>query len=432
MSRRHTRSWTVLQTLAIFALAGAVTACSGGSSSPTEPTGPVGGGGSAVISGTVSTQGGAASTVAAAAPARAAVSLDRRGAAVLDDHAPSGGGAAAAPGVVTGADETGAGVTVSIQGTGLSTVADAQGNFQLSGVPGGSQVVVFDTGSAAPGLLVEGIQQGEVIDVDVTVTGSTVQVNHMSRSSDEGSEEEETLDPANMFAELAPDVWNLNYDRSAGTVEGFLRGEGFELVDLTSIEMVGDDPEAEPLPADSASRQGNHVRARFPKNQVLDLLLDPEPGSMHTVLLTFTAEGDDERFELPVEVTIVGDDDEEDEGEDDAVDLSLQIQPDTWNTNWLKSNGTVSALIRGDGWEDVDLDSVVMIGTDPAAGELAPESVSAQGNHVRARFGQKEAFESLLDGDTGQTHVIVIRFTVDGEEMELEEEIRTVGPSVGD
>lgn len=445
------RTGTALRTIAIFLLAaatvGALAGCSSSSSSPTEPTGSAAGGGTAVIGGSVSTSGGAASTAraSAAAPAgRAGLDLGRRGATALDGHAPSGGGAAGAPVSVSAADETGAGVTVSIQGTGITTVADAQGNFQLSGVPGGNQVVVFDTGSGAPGLLVEGIQSREVIDLDVTVDGSTVQVNSMSRSGGEGDGEEEVLDPANLFAELAPQEWNLNFEGSSGTVEAFIRGDGFELVDLASIEMVGDDPAAAPLPATSASRQGDHVRARFPMNRVIGLLLDPQPGSVHTVLLTFSAEGDDERFELAVEVTIENDDDdgEDDDGEDDGgeddggddgvVDLTLDIQPDTWNTNWRNANGTVSALIRGDGFEDVDLDSVVLIGTDPAAAPLVPQSISAQGNHVRARFGQSDAFATLLDADTGQTHVIVIRFSVGGEEMELSEEIRTVGPPIDD
>lgn len=438
------RTGTALRIIAIVFVAVAVVGCSGGnSSSPTQPTASPGGG-SAVISGSVSTQGGAALTaqpLAAAPAARGSARPDRRGAAVMDDHAPSGGGAA---GSVTAADESGSGVTVRIQGTGISAVADAQGNFRLSGVPGGNQVVVFDTGSSAPGLLVEGIQSNETIDLDVTVSGSTVEVNSMSRSG--GDDEEESLDPANLFAELAPDEWNLNFAGSSGTVDGFLRGEGFELIDLTSIAMEGDDPDADPLAADSASRQGDHVRARFPKNRVIGLLADPQPGSMHTVLLTFSAEGGDERFEVAVQVTIEDDDDggddggddgedddgEDDDGGDDAVDLSLQIQPDTWNTNWLKANGTVSALIRGDGFEEVDVDSVVLIGTDPDADPLAPQSVSAQGNHVRARFGQSAAFATLQDGDTGQTHLIVIRFTVGGEEMELSEEIRTVGPAIGE
>jgi succinyl-CoA synthetase beta subunit len=260
--------------------------------------------------------------------------------------------------------------------------------------------------------------------------------------------EERSLDPAALSLEIDPGEWNLNFDRSQGTVEAFIRGEGFDLVDLDSIELEGDDPAAAPLAARSASRQGDHVHARFAMNGVIDLLLDPAPGSTHTVVVTFMEEDGGERFGLEAQVTIEddgdegedddgeddeeddGEDDEEDDGEDGVVDLRLDIQPDSWNTNWLRSNGTVSALIRGSGFDKVDLDSIVLVGSDPAAGELAPERADAQGNHVRAFFAQSDAFMTLLDADTGQTHVITIRFSVDGEEMELTDTIRTVGPAL--
>lgn len=433
---------TIRAALAALALVPFVAGCSGGGGSD-GPTAPpmVGGSGTAMIGGSISTGGGSGSAAspaaahsAGAAPFRAALRADGVGHAAPP---PAGGGRQA----VTGRDETGAGVLVSIQGTGISATADAQGRFRLDGVPGGNRLLVFDHGGGTASLLVEAIRQRESIDLDVTVSGSNVQVNSMTRDGGE----ERTLDPAALSLSLDPGEWNLNYDRSQGTVEAFLRGEGFDLVDLDTIEMEGDG-DGGPLAAESASRQGDHVHARFAKNRVLDLLADPAPGSMHTVVVTFMEAGGDERFELEAQVTIANDDEEDDgeddgedgeddEGEDDegddaVVELTLDMQPDSWNTNWLRSNGTVSALIRGSGFDRVDLDSIVLVGSDPAAGELAPERADAQGNHVRAFFAQSDAFLTLLDGDTGQTHVITIRFTVEGEEMELTDTIRTVGPAL--
>lgn len=422
--------------LAALALLPLVAGCGGSSSGGESPTAPPpvssSGSGSATVGGSVSTGGGSGSAVAPAtargsAPARAAL---RGGDGAFAAPAPGGLGGL---GSVSAADETGAGVVVSIQGTGISATADAQGRFQLNGVPDGNQLLLFEHAGNAASLLIEGIQQQEAIDLDVTVSGSTVQVHGMTRSG--GEDDERTLDPAALSLQVSPDHWNLNYDNSQGTVEAFLRGEGFDLVDLGSIEMEGDG-DGGPLAAESATAQGDHVHARFAKNQVLDLLLDPAPGSIHTVIVTFMEQGGSERFALEAVITIEDDEEEDDEGEDDEgeddepIALTLEMQPSSWNTNWLRSNGTVSAMIRGSGFDRVDLDSIVLVGTDPAAGELAPERADAQGNHVRAFFAQSDAFLTLLDGDTGQTHVITIRFTVEGAPMELTATIRTVGPAL--
>ena len=70
--------------------------------------------------------------------------------------------------------------------------------------------------------------------------------------------------------------------------------------------MMGDNPSAASLPADSASLEGNHVKARFPQNQVLDLLLDPASGTIHTVTVSFLEKQGSKRFEVSTEVTITG------------------------------------------------------------------------------------------------------------------------------
>jgi hypothetical protein len=46
------------------------------------------------------------------------------------------------------------------------------------------------------------------------------------------------------------------------------------------------------------------VRARFPKNQLLDLLLEPAKGTVHTVAVTFSSGGTE--YELTAEVNITG------------------------------------------------------------------------------------------------------------------------------
>ena len=115
-------------------------------------------------------------------------------------------------------------------------------------------------------------------------------------------------------------------------------------------------------------------------------------------------------------------------------DLRLEIQPDVWNTNWVRSNGTVTALIRGSNLGAVDLDSIVLVGTDPAAEELEPLRVQRVGNHIRAFFAKDDAFETLDTPAPGEVHEIIIRLTVvvadaPDVEKELKDTIRVVGPA---
>ncbi len=116
-------------------------------------------------------------------------------------------------------------------------------------------------------------------------------------------------------------------------------------------------------------------------------------------------------------------------------DLRLEIQPDVWNTNWARSNGTVTALIRGSNLGAIDVDSIVLVGTDGAAEELEPLRVQRVGNHVRAFFAKEDAFDTLDTPAPGEIHEIVVRLTIEGVadapdvEKELKDTIRVVGPA---
>ncbi len=115
-------------------------------------------------------------------------------------------------------------------------------------------------------------------------------------------------------------------------------------------------------------------------------------------------------------------------GGGDPPELTLEMQPDTWNTNWAGSSGTVSALIRGEGFEGIDLDSIVLVGTDPEADPLAPRRAERQGDHVRAFFAQSAALATLDTPQPGEVHTVTIEFTVEGEPASLTDDVRIVGP----
>lgn len=227
--------------------------------------------------------------------------------------------------------------------------------------------------------------------------------------------------------EIDPDEWSMNYGKSNGTVEAFIEGEGIENIDLSSIEMMGDNTAATPLAAVSASINGDHVHARFAKNQLLELLLNPEEGSTHTITISFIDSETGERLELTAVISIEEDDD--DDGEDpEPTDLSLEIVPPTWNLNYDKASGQIKAFIRGDGLEDIDLDSFKLAGDNPGAEELEADSASLQGNHIQAKFPKNQVLGLLNEPSSGSVHTVTVTFSSkSGEEFELTAEVSITG-----
>lgn len=230
---------------------------------------------------------------------------------------------------------------------------------------------------------------------------------------------------ANLAVELQPDVWNTNYARSAGTISAVIRGGGLGEIDLDSIVLVGTDAAEGPVAALRASRQGNQIRAFFAKDDALASLDTPSRGEVHEVTIEFTLGADNVEKSLTDRVRIVG----PAGAGDGEVDLDLALQADHWNVNWVRSRGTVSALIRGKGLADIDLTSIEMVGTAPDAEPLPALRARRAGNQVRAFFAQADAFATLDTPKPGEVHEITIRLTVAGEATELTDRIRVVGPN---
>ncbi|HYN21042.1 MAG TPA: hypothetical protein VE078_08785 [Thermoanaerobaculia bacterium] len=232
---------------------------------------------------------------------------------------------------------------------------------------------------------------------------------------------------SDLAADIQPDVWNTNWEHSEGTVSVVIRGSGLDKIDTSTIVLVGTDAAAGDLAPLRVQSSRTQIRAFFAKSDAIDLLDTPERGETHELKIEFTA--GDEAKSLTLRVRVVGpsgDDDGEDD--DEEVDLEGQIQPDSWNTNWVGSAGTVSVKITGKGLADVELDSIVLIGTDPAAAPLPALRASRTGNHVRAFFAKSDAFKTLDTPATGERHEIIIRFDVADVQTEIKDTIRVVGP----
>ncbi|HYG60948.1 MAG TPA: hypothetical protein VEL74_00075, partial [Thermoanaerobaculia bacterium] len=237
--------------------------------------------------------------------------------------------------------------------------------------------------------------------------------------------------------DVRPDVWNLNWENAAGNLQAFVRGRDAGKIDLDSIELSGSEDEDKSISPRSTRFAGGQVVATFSKSDAIGLFEDAKPGQRRTVTLTFEIEGEDEAQELTDQVRIVGKPDGgggegEGEGEDE---LHLDIQPGSWNTNWERSLGQVHVFLRGSDARDIDLRSIVLVGTDEEAEPVEAVDVRRVGKQVVARFSKREAYASLDDPRPGEKHEVVIRFAMkaaEGEEpteKELKEKVLIVGPA---
>lgn len=240
-------------------------------------------------------------------------------------------------------------------------------------------------------------------------------------------------EPRELTAGVQPDTWNTNWEHSEGTVSIVIRGGGLDQIDTGSIVLTGSDSEAEGLSPVRVQANKNQIRAFFAKSDAIALLDSPARGETHELTIELSAGEEAEARSLTVDVRIVGPgsgDDDDGDGEED--ELEAEIQPGTWNTNWARSAGTVSVKITGDSLGDVDLDSIVLVGTDGEAEPLPALRAKRSGNHIRAFFSKRYAIETLDTPTAGETHDVIIRLTVSGEEadeeIELTDIVRVVGP----
>jgi len=222
---------------------------------------------------------------------------------------------------------------------------------------------------------------------------------------------------------IQPDVWNTNWSHSQGTVSALIDGSDLDKIDLSSIVLIGKTG-GTPVPAQRAQLAGNHVRAFFLQSAAIGSLDHPKSGDVVQVTVRFNIAGASKS--LTDQVRIVGPGGGG--GGGGEVHLTLQIQPDSWNTNWAHSSGTVTALIRGDGLSKVDLKSIVLIGTDTTAAPLPAQRAALTGNHIRAWFAMSDAYKTLDTPKPGERHKITIELMADGTKTDLTAQIRVVGP----
>lgn len=114
-------------------------------------------------------------------------------------------------------------------------------------------------------------------------------------------------------------------------------------------------------------------------------------------------------------------------------DLSLQIDPATWNTNWVNANGNVQAFVRGSDAGKIDLGSVVLVGDGGKT--LDPRATRYAGGQVVATFSKSDAFKLLDSPKPGDQKTVTLRFNVgtgtSATKTELTDNVRIVGSGDG-
>ncbi len=112
-------------------------------------------------------------------------------------------------------------------------------------------------------------------------------------------------------------------------------------------------------------------------------------------------------------------------------ELTFEIHPDTWNTNWTHAEGNVQAFVRGQDAAKIDAGSVQLVA--PNGDTLDPRSARVAGGQLVATFGKADAFDLLGDDvHPGDRLTLTLRFKVGTDAKELTDQIRIVGPEPGD
>ena len=114
--------------------------------------------------------------------------------------------------------------------------------------------------------------------------------------------------------------------------------------------------------------------------------------------------------------------------------LQVEIQPSNWNLNWENNEDEVIAKISGDGYDQINPDTVQMGSPD---GSISIESYEEDvgGVFFIAKFHQNEAITLIADPQSGESYDIhIIGEFDDGEPFDLLDTITIVGngPDMGE
>ena len=298
--------------------------------------------------------------------------------------------------VLSGTSTTSFGaIQVGVKGTSLYTNPDGNGNFQIDNLPLGNVVVEVSVKSDVSDIQIDNVTSGEEIRV-------TVEVQSNNQAVLAKMERNKKFTGA-LQAQIQPKKWNLNWVESEDEVVAKISGDGYDQIVSGSVKLVG--PDDDKIDSYDEDVGGTYFIAKFHQSEAIGIINDPVPGMNYGIKVEYVKDG--QTLYLPPEedeyimIEILG------KMPRDSEELSIQVNPKKWNTNWEKSSGTVMVKFWGEGYDQIEPTTVMMVGPDDVD-VIYPVASNLTDDHLIVKFSMKEAISIIPEPTPGDKHVIRI------------------------
>jgi hypothetical protein len=296
-------------------------------------------------------------------------------------------------------------IQIGVKGTTLYANPDGDGNFQINNLPLGNIIVEVSVQSALSDIQIKNVKSGEEIRITVKVQANNQAVlAYMERN---------TKFTGALQAQIQPKKWNLNWVDSDDEVIAKISGEGYKDIVPGSVMLVG--PDGDEINSYGEDIGGTYFIAKFHQSDAIGIINDPAPGMEYGIKVGYQKDGDGEIFYLPPEedefimIEILG------KMPRDSEELSIQVNPAKWNTNWEKSSGTVMVKFWGDGYDQIDIDNkpVFMVGPEDPNGIEPVRWITSLGGNLTedqliVKFSKWEAISIIPEPTPGKKYPILI------------------------
>jgi hypothetical protein len=296
---------------------------------------------------------------------------------------------------ITGHDIVLSDVQLGLLGSSNHIAPNSSGDFRMDNLPTGNQILECYVKGVTSQIMLENVQAEEEIQLRIEVkTNCQAVVAHMNRHR---------KSQGDLALDIRPGKWNLSWikcDDCDGWITAKISGEGHETIQPATVVLVG--PGGDTLPLNSSDPNtwevgGTYFTAKFPKKSAIFLIPDPVPNTEYTIMVNFTYS--DGAWSLSDTILIHG-------KLPKTEKLSIQLNPDKWNTNWAKGNGTVQVKFFGSGYDTVNPASVKMIG--PTSLDADPSSSHLTDDHLIVFFNKIDAIAIIPDPKKGDKHTVTI------------------------
>jgi len=297
--------------------------------------------------------------------------------------------------VLSGTSTTSFGVIqVGVKGTSLYTTPDGNGNFRIDNLPLGDIVVEVSVKSDVSDIQIDNVKSGEEIRIRVEVRSN-------NRAVLANMERNKKFTGA-LQVQIQPKKWNLNWVDSEDEVSAKISGDGHDTIHTDSVEIFGPDGIRKIEDTNLVFEiGGTYFMAKFPQKDAIGLIDSPLTGMEYDITVKGTYGDENVPFDLTDTIEIVG------KMPRDGEELSIQVNPTKWNTNWEKSSGTVMVKFWGERYDQIDPATVKMVSPDDVE-VICPIASNLTDDHLIVKFSKKQALSIIPDPAPGDKHIIRI------------------------